>query len=237
MRTAFDETVITRHPVATYFALTFAISWGGVLIVVGPGGFPGTPEQLETLLPIAVLAMIAGPSVAGILLTGLIDGKTGLREFLSRLLRWRVDARWYVAALLIAPVLMMAVLLALSLFSRTFLPGIFVSDDKATLVLVGLAIALAAGFFEELGWTGFAIPRLRLRHGVRRGSSWASCGERGICLPARSFPVPGHLQGTHGVGVRSHREPARGDADASESHSQRADHWCSWDSRSAAFDL
>jgi uncharacterized protein len=38
--------------------------------------------------------------VAGILLTGLLYGKAGLREFRSRLLGWRVDARWYAVALL-----------------------------------------------------------------------------------------------------------------------------------------
>jgi membrane protease YdiL (CAAX protease family) len=157
---------IKRHPVPTYFALVFAISWGGVLIVVGPVGFPGTPQQFERLLPIAVVAMFAGPSVAGLLLTGLVHGKKGLRQFLSRLLKWRVGPRWYAAAILIAPALMTAVLLALTLFSRRFLPGIFVSDDKATLVVFGMAIALAAGIFEELGWTGFATPALRRRYGV-----------------------------------------------------------------------
>lgn len=157
---------IQRHPVSTYFALTFAISWGGFLGVVGPHGFPGTPGQLKTLMPIAVAVMIVGPSVAGPLLTGLAYGRAGLRELLSRLLKWRVSARWYASALLIAPTLMTAVLLVFSLFSPKFLPRIVVSDDKAGLLLSGLAIALGAGIFEELGWTGFAIPTLRLRYGV-----------------------------------------------------------------------
>ena len=38
---------IKRHPVLTYYALTFAISWGGILVVVGPGGIPGTTEQVD----------------------------------------------------------------------------------------------------------------------------------------------------------------------------------------------
>ena len=40
---------IKGHPVLTYFALTFAISWGGILIAVGlgPGGFSATPEQSQ----------------------------------------------------------------------------------------------------------------------------------------------------------------------------------------------
>jgi uncharacterized protein len=158
---------ILRHSVLTYFALTFAISWGGVLLVIGgPGGIPGTTEQLERLLPFAILAMLAGPSVAGILLTGLVFGRVGFRDLLSRLLRWRVGARWNAVALLTAPLVFAAVLLALSLTSPAFLPGILASDDKASLLLSGIAAGLVVGIFEELGWTGFAVPTLRLRYGV-----------------------------------------------------------------------
>ncbi len=157
---------IKRHPVRAYFALTFAISWGGFLIVVGPGGFPGTPEDFATLLPLVALAMIAGPPVAGILLTGLVDGSAGLRELLSRLLRWRVGLRWYAVALLTAPLLYMALLLPLSLLSAEFVPGIFASDDKASVLLSGIAMGLGVGLFEELGWTGFAVPMLRRRYDV-----------------------------------------------------------------------
>src|SRR5215210_1083596 len=146
---------IRGHPLLSYFALTFAISWGGVLIVAGPGGIPATnKEQLETLIPFAILAMVAGPSVAGILLTGLVYGKAGLREFGSRLLRWRVGARWYAVALLTAPLVFTAVLLTLSLTSSEFLPGILTSDDKAAVLLMGIFAGLLAGIFEELGWTG-----------------------------------------------------------------------------------
>lgn len=159
-------TFIKRHPVVTYFALAFALSWGGVLLVIGFDGIPGTPEQTETLFPLVYLAMLVGPSVAGILLTALVQGKAGLRAFRSRLLDWRVDARWYAVALLTAPVVTTAVLLALSFISKDFLPGILVSDDKMSLLLFGLGVGLGAGVFEELGWTGFAIPHLKRRHGV-----------------------------------------------------------------------
>ena len=157
---------IKQHPALTYFALVFAVSWGGVLIVVGPHGIPGTADQFKALLPFSVLAMVAGPSAAGLLVTGLVYGRAGLREFRTRLLKWRLGARWYAVALLTAPLLMIAILLALSRFSDRFLPGIFVSDDKVALLLTGMAIALTAGFIEELGWTGFAVPALRRRYGV-----------------------------------------------------------------------
>ncbi len=158
---------IERHPLPTYFALTFLVSWGGVLLVIGgPGGIPGTPEQIERLLPLVYPAMLAGPSAAGILLTGFVYGRTGFREVLSRLFRWRVSARWYAVALLAAPLLAAAILFALLLTSPVFLPGIFTTDDKASVLLIGIAVGLGVGIFEELGWTGFAIPRLRLRYGV-----------------------------------------------------------------------
>ena len=159
---------IRSHPLLSFFALVFAISWGGVLLVIGgSGAIPATnKEQFETLFPIALLAMVAGPSVAGILLTGLLYGRAGLREFGSRLLKWRVGARWYAVALLTAPLSMMAALLVLSLSSPEFLPGILATGDKALLLLMGVVPGLIVGIFEELGWTGFAIPRMRLRHGV-----------------------------------------------------------------------
>ena len=108
-----------RHeaPGATYFALTFAVSWAGVLLVVGPGGIPGTVERFMTVGPVMYLAMLAGPSVAGLLMTGLVSGRAGFRELLARLLKWRVGGRWYAVALLTAPLLVMAVSLALSLLS------------------------------------------------------------------------------------------------------------------------
>jgi membrane protease YdiL (CAAX protease family) len=157
---------LKRHPVLTYFTLTFAIGWGGVLMVVGPDGLPITAETFETTPMLAKLAWLAGPSVAGIVLTVLVAGRTGLRELLSGLTRWRVGARWYGVALLAAPLVTTAVRLALSLFSHEFHPVIFTSDDLAALLLSSLAAGLMVGLLEELGWTGFAIPRMKRRYGV-----------------------------------------------------------------------
>lgn len=157
---------IRHHPQLTYVALAFAISWGGVLTVVGPHGFPGTAEEFEALLPFVVLAMLAGPSIAGVLATGLVHGRSGLRELRSRLLKWRVGGRWYAIALLTAPLLVAATLFALSLISPVFFPGIVTTSQPASHLLFGIAVGLGAGLFEELGWTGFAVPGWRLRHGV-----------------------------------------------------------------------
>ena len=157
---------IEQYPLLAYYALVFAMSWGSVLIAVGPGGFPGTSGQVERLMPLVIMVFLVGPALGGPLMTGFVHGRAGLRDLLSRLLRWRVAAHWYAVAILTAPLLMLTVLFVLSLFSPEFRPGIFVSDDKLTLLLAGIATALAAGFFEELGWTGFAIPEFRRRYGV-----------------------------------------------------------------------
>jgi membrane protease YdiL (CAAX protease family) len=164
------KTFVESHPLLSYLALTFAISWGGIILAVrfGPGGFSATPEQFRMTAPYAAIpAMLLGPSVAGIVLTGLVNGRAGFRELRSRLLKWRVGARWYAVALLTTPLSVTATLLALSLISPEYLPGIFTSDEKVPIVLMGIAVGLIVGIFEELGWTGFAIPTLRRqRYGV-----------------------------------------------------------------------
>jgi membrane protease YdiL (CAAX protease family) len=164
------QVLLERHVLATYFVLAFAISWGAVLVVLGgPAEIPGTREDTERLFPWVYLAMLAGPSLASILLTLLTRGRSGLRELLSRLLRWRIGTPLYALVLFTAPLVTIVVLLLLSLFSRDFLPAILSAPAKLPLILFGLAVGAGAGIFEELGWTGFATPRLRHGHGVLAG--------------------------------------------------------------------
>ena len=153
-----------RHPLVAYYTLTFAISWGGMLLAIGgPGGLLGARDQPDRLMGIA-FSLMAGPSVAGLLLTGLVHGRAGLRDLLARLLRWRAGARWYAVALLTSPLLATAVFFAVSHRLAEF--PIVTSDDKVSLLLQAIAAGLGGGFLEELGWTGFAIPTLKRRHGV-----------------------------------------------------------------------
>ena len=157
---------IKRQPVLTYFVLTLAISWVSLLLIMGVGGILGTTAVPKEREPLVYLGMLLGPSIAGLLLTGLVHGRLGFRELLSRLRHWQVGAGWYVIAILTSPGLVAAALLLLSLFSPAFVPGILTSSDKVTLLVSGLVAGILVGIFEELGWTGFAIPQLRLRYGV-----------------------------------------------------------------------
>jgi membrane protease YdiL (CAAX protease family) len=139
------------------------------MVVGGPSEILGSPEKFNTRFPLVLLAWLAGPSVASILMTGLVHGRAGLRDLLTRMTRWRVGARWYAVALLTAPLLSVAVLFALSLISSSeYLPTILTTSDKGALLLLGIVGTLVGGIFEELGWTGFATPTLlrRMRYGV-----------------------------------------------------------------------
>jgi len=157
---------IKEHAAVTYFLLTFIITWGSIFLVVGEVGFPISKELIESAGPMVYGGMLIGPSAAGILMIGLADGRAGYRTMLSRLGRWRVGIRWYAVALLTVPVIIISILYLLSRTSPEFAPAIASEDDKTTLLVTGVVMGLVVGFFEELGWTGFVVPRLRQRFGI-----------------------------------------------------------------------
>jgi uncharacterized protein len=96
-------------------------------------------------------AMLVGPSLSSILLTRLFDGPAGLRDLFSRQRRFSFPARWY-AALLIPPFFVLGILLLL----RTFVSPVYAPNR----FWIGLAFGIPAGIFEEIGWTGFAFPKM-----------------------------------------------------------------------------
>ena len=162
------KNIIKQYPVSLYYLLVFAISWGGILTLIGgPGHIPGTKEQAEKLFVPALLIMFAGPFISGILMNFLIGGKEGIRKLLSQYVRWRTAGRWYAIAVFTGPVLVAIILFGLSLFNLEFLPGIITSKDKISSVIFGIGWGLVGGgLFEETGWTGFAVPRLRKRYSI-----------------------------------------------------------------------
>lgn len=159
---------IKRHPVLSYYLLVFAISWGGILILIGgPGYIPGTKEQAAKLFMPALLIMFTGPFISGIFMNLFVDGKEGLRKLLSRNLHWRTEGRWYAIAIFTGPILVATVLFGLSLLNQEFLPGIITTKDKMGSVIFGVGWGLfGGGLLEETGWTGFAVPQLRKQYSI-----------------------------------------------------------------------
>lgn len=157
---------IRRNPLTAYFLLTLMISWGAVLAIAGPERLPINAESSEELLPLLYVSMLFGPAVAGVLMILLTEGKAGLRRVASQFLRWRVPIGWYALALFAAPVLALLLLFMLSFLSPGFQAGFPGSESLPAMLFNGLLVGMAVGLFEELGWTGFATPRLVQRYSI-----------------------------------------------------------------------
>lgn len=158
------------RPLIAFFALAYVITWGLLLSFLASKGFQFAALSLSDAL-VMVLCMLAGPSLSGLLLTWRLDGRRGLVELTQRARRWRVPPSWLAIALGTNPVVLLTILLTLTvLVSPVFAPGF---------QPIGLLIGLIAGGIEEVGWTGFATPRLLsswspLRAGIALGLTWAT---------------------------------------------------------------
>ena len=164
--------VLARHPLLFFFLIAFAATWlveaTVVLSQTGTGLLPFTLPPLVQALIIAA-ATFTGPTVAAFVMTGVTDGRAGVRRLLRRYVLWRVKVRWYLFILLVIP--------ASEVFGALVLPGVAASYQPLTLSMVlsypaafAWTFVLGGPLGEEPGWRGFALPRLQLQYGPLPGS-------------------------------------------------------------------
>jgi membrane protease YdiL (CAAX protease family) len=147
--------LVKRHPLIAFFLLAFALSWIFWLpLVFLRDTIPATQGLVLLILGSSV------PSLLAIVLTAIVLGRESLRKLLGRLLIWRVDPRWYLVVVL-GP----AALAGGMVVFNAFVGGPALSFS--TSLLLGVVIPLAFSIFpgsalgEEIGWRGYALPRLQ----------------------------------------------------------------------------
>lgn len=137
---------------------------------------------------IAELVILVGTSI---LVTGVTEGRPGLRRLFASLVRWRVGLGWYVVAVLGLPVLTLLIGLATGTLTSPaggWLPAI--GGYFLQLLLLGL---LLGNVWEEMGWTGVVQRRLMERHGLVAGGALTAIPFALIHLPmafGTGFAVP-----------------------------------------------
>jgi membrane protease YdiL (CAAX protease family) len=148
---------VKRHPLLWFFLLTFGITWGlAVVLFAFPDFVRRVAGEMSSTNPLFILA-VWGPNLAALIVTAAISGGAGVLALLERVVRFRVGVIWYLLALLLLP--------AAGILSR------LVSGQPLVLAAVpGLGMAATLGMLlftgtlgEEVGWRGFALPRLLAR--------------------------------------------------------------------------
>jgi membrane protease YdiL (CAAX protease family) len=140
--------LVARHGLVFFFVLAFLFSWYPWIIALLRGTVSG-PNPL-------------GPLIAALIVTGLAEGRVGMRTLLGRLVRARIGFSSY-AIIFGLPILLCAVAIAImALFGqRIALPTAAALRELPERFIF---ILLFIGLGEEPGWRGFALPRLQRTH-------------------------------------------------------------------------
>jgi len=134
---------IRRHPLLTFFVISFAVAWGFV-----PFGSFGAFSPL-----VAVLVVVP-----------ITQGLPGLRRLGSRLIRWRVAWYWYAVAIGV-PLAVVVGSIMLTVGSGAPPPSLLASVTPwyslVLVFLVRLVNPLDGALGEEPAWRGYAQPSLQ----------------------------------------------------------------------------
>ena len=149
-------------PLLQFFLLAFALMWVCFFTVALAPIPAGTPLG-QLLLLLGAFA----PSLAALLVTARVEGAAGVRALSRGVIAWRAAAPWYVFAATFTVIVKLTVAviyrLAMNAWPR------FGADPW---YMIPLAITFSVPFQagEEIGWRGYALPRLAARFGLARAS-------------------------------------------------------------------
>ena len=97
--------LLARRPLTSFFLLAYALTWLGwspwFLSEAGVGLLPYEGGDLDVLFNVA--GLVLGPTLAAFVVTGMAEGREGVRRLLRRIVLWRVGLRWYLFVLAAIP--------------------------------------------------------------------------------------------------------------------------------------
>src|SRR5215210_3161410 len=150
------SSIVKRHPLITFFVLTYVFTWA----IESPLVFLTDSVTATQGLVLVILASNV-PSAVAIVLTAVVLGRGALRKLLGRLLIWRVNPIWYLVVFL-GPVALTGCVVVLN----TLMGGPALSLGMPLLgaaIFFGFSIFPGSALGEEIGWRGYALPRLQSR--------------------------------------------------------------------------
>ena len=153
--------VVERHQVTAFFVLAYGFSWLAELLLFGLLRLPAS---------LTVPVVTFGPTVAALTMTAVFQGRAGLSGLWARMRLWRVDRRWYGAALLLIPLVYLAGTLVLPAAVASFAPESPVRLLVTWVIVLTLGGVIGGPLGEEPGWRGFALPRLQTQLGPLGGT-------------------------------------------------------------------
>jgi len=135
----------------------------------------GLAESAVSLRSPANALTVWAPGLAAIVLTILSSRGRGLHDLLSGLGRWRVSWRWYLLALFFEPARWCLALGIDRLLGRSYELGpmplkAILGSAAVYMIPVAVVFTLPNAIGEEIGWRGFALPRLRAWRGALVGT-------------------------------------------------------------------
>lgn len=161
-----------RNSLVAYFVLAYGITW--ILSIMATKGL--LPFQLPTAIrTLGSILLHYGPALAAIIVAGIVGGRAGVRELLSRFREWRVGVNWYLFVLLY-PTIARLIAVGLNVLLGGTLPAFFrargIPEGNPVVLFmpVFVGVLFQAGIAEEIGWRGFALPRLQTRYSALTSS-------------------------------------------------------------------